>query len=84
MCVFDEHLLAGRDIQYRAPDSQSRYTTPFNKIKSNMQHAKQSWIPMILVIINVIAFCNQGKPCTCVQNKLGSCICKQDKLCTHV
>ena len=32
MCVFDEHLLAGRDIQYRAPDSQSRYTTPFNKI----------------------------------------------------
>ena len=32
MCVYDEHPLAGQDIQYRAPDSQSRYTTPFDEI----------------------------------------------------
>ena len=32
MCVYDEHPLAGQDIQYRAPDSWSRYTTPFDKI----------------------------------------------------
>ena len=38
MCVYDEHPLAGREIQYRAPDSQSRYTTPFNEIKSNVHH----------------------------------------------
>ena len=29
ICVYDEHPLAGRDIQYRVPDSQSRNTTPF-------------------------------------------------------
>ena len=27
-CVYDEHLIAGQDIQCRAPDSQSGYTTP--------------------------------------------------------
>ena len=39
VCVFDDHLLAGRDIQYRASDSRSRYTMPFDEIKSkcNMQ-----------------------------------------------
>ena len=24
ICVYDEHPIAGRDIQYQAPDSQSR------------------------------------------------------------
>ena len=33
ICVYDEDLLAGRDIQYRAPDSQSSCTTPFDDIK---------------------------------------------------
>ena len=33
MCVYDEHPLAGRDIQYQAPDSRSRYATPFDEIK---------------------------------------------------
>ena len=31
-CVYDEHPLAGRDIQYWAPDSRSRYTTSFDNI----------------------------------------------------
>ena len=30
LCLYYEHPLAGRDIQYRAPDSWSRYTTPYN------------------------------------------------------
>ena len=30
ICVYDEHLISGRDIQYRAPDSQSEYTTSFD------------------------------------------------------
>ena len=47
--------LGGRDIQYRAANSRSRYTTPFNKIKSNVQHLNNPKIPMILVIKNVIA-----------------------------
>ena len=38
VCVYDEHPLAGRDIQYQAPNSQSRYTTPFDEIKSNVQY----------------------------------------------
>ena len=32
VCVYDEHLLAGQDIQYLAPNSRSRYTTPFDEI----------------------------------------------------
>ena len=34
ICVYEKHPrpLAGWDIQYRAPDGQSRYTTPFDKI----------------------------------------------------
>ena len=32
ICVYDKHPIAGRDIQCRAPDSQSRYTTPFGDI----------------------------------------------------
>ena len=31
MCVYDKHPLAGRDIQYRAPNSQSRYTPSFDE-----------------------------------------------------
>ena len=31
-CVHDEHPIAGRDIQCRAPVSLSRYTSPFNNI----------------------------------------------------
>ena len=48
MCVYDEHPLAGRDIQYGAPDSWSRYTTPFDKIKKyhikhiNFRHKLES------------------------------------------
>ena len=61
MCVYDEHPLAGRDIQYRAPDNRSRYTLPSDKIKSNVQHPNNPGIPMILVIKNLIAFCNQVK-----------------------
>ena len=30
-CVYDEHPLAGQEIQYRAPNSRSRYTTPFEQ-----------------------------------------------------
>ena len=33
ICVYDEHPIAGRDIQYWAPDSRLRYTTPFVYIK---------------------------------------------------
>ena len=32
ICVYDEHPIAGRDIQYQAPDSWSEYTTPFDVI----------------------------------------------------
>ena len=32
MCVYDDHLLAGQDIQYLAPNSRSRYTAPFDEI----------------------------------------------------
>ena len=53
MCVHDEHRLAGRDIQYRAADNRSRYTTPFNRIKSIVQHLNNPGIPMILVIQKV-------------------------------
>ena len=28
VCVYDKRPLAGRDIQYRAPDRWSRFTTP--------------------------------------------------------
>ena len=28
ICEYDEHPIAGLDIQYRAPDSLSEYTTP--------------------------------------------------------
>ena len=38
ICVYDEHPLAGWDIQYQAPDSRSRCTTPFDDIKYNVQH----------------------------------------------
>ena len=31
--VYEKHMLAGQDIQYWAPDSQSRHTTPIDKIK---------------------------------------------------
>ena len=30
ICLYDEHPISGRDIQYRAPVSRSRYTTQFN------------------------------------------------------
>ena len=30
--MYDEQPIAGRDIQYPAPDSQSRYTTSFDNI----------------------------------------------------
>ena len=30
--VYDKHPLAGRDIQYRAPNSRLRYATPFDDI----------------------------------------------------
>ena len=45
MCVYDKHPLAGREIQYRAPNSWSRYTTPIDKSKSYVQHVKKSWNP---------------------------------------
>ena len=32
ICVYDENPIGGRDIQYRAPDSRSEYTTPFDDI----------------------------------------------------
>ena len=63
VCVYGEHPLAGQDIQSRASNSWSRYTTPFDEIKSNVQHLYKPGIPMFLVIKNIIAFCNQGKPC---------------------
>ena len=42
-CVDDKHPLAGRDIQYWAPDSQSRYTTPFNVLLSNRHQLANLW-----------------------------------------
>ena len=33
ICVYDEHPIAGQDIQFRAPDSRSRHTTPFDDYK---------------------------------------------------
>ena len=30
-CAYDEHPIAGRDIQCRVPDSQSGYTTPIKQ-----------------------------------------------------
>ena len=30
ICVYDEHPIAGQDIQCRAPNSRSRYITPFD------------------------------------------------------
>ena len=30
ICVYDDHPIAGRDIQYWAPESRSEYTTQFN------------------------------------------------------
>ena len=30
ICVCDEHPIAGQDMQCQAPDSWSRYTTPFD------------------------------------------------------
>ena len=56
MCVYDEHQLAGQDIQYLATNSWSRYTTSFDELKSNVQHLNNPGIPMIHVIKNVIAF----------------------------
>ena len=35
MCVYDEHPIAGQDLQYQAPVSQSRYSTPFDEIIKN-------------------------------------------------
>ena len=32
ICVYDEHPIAGQDIQFREPDSWSKYTTPFDNI----------------------------------------------------
>ena len=42
MCVYDEHLGAGRDIQYRAADSRSRNTTPFDDNFVNNHHHNAS------------------------------------------
>ena len=38
ICVYDEHLIAGQDIQCRAPYSWSRFTTPFNNYKVICKH----------------------------------------------
>ena len=38
MCVYDEQPIAGRDIQCQAPDSRSRYTTPFDDYKVMCKH----------------------------------------------
>ena len=59
MCVYDEHLLASREIQYRATKSWSEYTTtkqaragrnihPMTKLEKWIM---QSVIRMILVIV---------------------------------
>ena len=32
MCVYDDHPVTGWDLQYRATDSRSRDTTPFDDI----------------------------------------------------
>ena len=32
ICVYYKHPIAGWDKQYQAPETRSRYTTPFNKI----------------------------------------------------
>ena len=32
ICVYDKHPIAGWDLQFRAPGSQSEYATPFKDI----------------------------------------------------
>ena len=56
ICVYDELPLAGRDIQYRAPDSRLRCTTPLDDTINNMQHVKQSWIKKILVYTTIPSY----------------------------
>ena len=34
MCVYDEHPLAVQDIQYQAPDSQSRFCYQIDSVNS--------------------------------------------------
>ena len=80
MCVYDGHPFASRDtipsnqelVEYQATKSWLEYTT------TQQARAGRN------IIKNVLAFCNQGKPGTCVQVKLCSCTCKQEKLGTNV
>ena len=54
MCVYDEHPLAGRDIQYWAAKSWSKYTTD-DKV------GKVNYVKVIL---------NQNDSCNCVTCKI--------------
>ena len=38
--MYDEHPMAGQDIQYGAPNIQTRYTTPFDDYKITCKHVK--------------------------------------------
>ena len=61
ICGYDEHPLAGRDIQYRAHNTEHTIAGRdvqhhLTILKYNVHHVKQSWIIKILVIKNVKAF----------------------------
>ena len=52
VCVYDEHPLAGREIQYWAPHNWSRYTTPFDEIKV-----------MCNMLCNMLTILDPNDPC---------------------
>ena len=52
VCVYDEHPLAGQEIQYWAPHNRSRYTTPFDEIKV-----------MCNMLCNMLTILDPNDPC---------------------
>ena len=76
MCAYDEH----QELVNIPTKSWSEYTmTQQARAGRNIQPMTNSE----KLIMYVWAFCNQGKPGTCVQVNLCLCTCKQEKLCTN-
>ena len=56
ICVYDKHSIAGRDVQYQAPDSRSEYTTPFDDIwehtcKRILEHNDPSYFQWLVGLL---------------------------------
>ena len=52
ICVYDEHPIAGQDMQCWAPDSRSRYKTPFDDCKvmcKNVNNPGSQWSLLLKV-----------------------------------